>query len=160
MAMNAHQRNLLYEESLKTAWTETITSVHMPNRVNEINMRDSKSALSEILERLEHENARETTSANRLGQAKIPRTMNVNDYKLPRQRHIGSIKSTKYDTFVERLERDNPAKNINREVVEACFWKSVEDALKASGTGGAAGGEVIRDAHAVLAGAKRYWEED
>ena len=67
MAIDAHQHNLLTEESLKTAWTDTMTSVHMLNRVNEINMRDSKSALAVILERLEYESAqRKATSKNRL----------------------------------------------------------------------------------------------
>jgi len=160
MAINAHQRNLLTEESLKTAWTDTMTSVHMLNRVNEINMRDSKSALAVILERLEYESAqRKATSKNRLAYAKIPRTMKVDDYKLPslRQRYIGPIKIVKYDVFVQRLERENPSRAINRQIVEACFWQSVEDAIKASGARGAAGSEVIKEAHAVLDGAKRYW---
>jgi len=98
MVMNAHQRNLLNEESLKTAWTETITSVHMPNRVNEINMRNSKSGLAVILERLEYESAqRQARSSNPRAYPKVPSTMRVNDYKLPslKQRYNGPIRDVK-----------------------------------------------------------------
>ena len=74
---------------LKTAWTDTMTSVHMLKRTNEITMRDSKSALAVILERLEYEREqRQATSKNRLAYAKIPRTMKVDDYKPVSYTHL------------------------------------------------------------------------
>jgi hypothetical protein len=160
MTMNTQQHNLLTEDSLKTAWTETMTSTHFPERVNEMNMRVSKSALSAVLEKLEAESARRRAkSSNPRAYPKVPSTMRVNDYKLPslRQQYNGPIRSVKYDVFVEQLERDNPAKIISRDVVEACFWRSVDDAIKTSGARGAAGSEIIKEAHTVLDGAKRYW---
>ena len=163
LTMNTQQSNLLTEESLKTAWTDTMTSIHLPERVNEMNMRDSKSALAAVLEKLDWESARhQAKSSNPRAFPKVPSTLRVSDYKLPslRQQYNGPIKDVKYDVFVDRVQRNNPSKPITRGVVEACFWRAVDDAIKTSRARGAAGCEIIKEARTVLDEAQRYWAEN
>ena len=163
MTMNTQQHNLLTEDSLKTAWTDTMTAIHLPERVNEMNMRDSKPALAAVLEKLDWESARrQAKSSNPRAFPKVPSTLRVSDYKLPslREQYNGPIRDVKYDVFVERLERSDPSKPLGRDVVEACFWRAVDDAIKTSRARGAAGSEIIKEARTVLDEAQRYWAEN
>lgn len=82
--------------------------------------------------------------------------MDLKEYKLPWLgfKHVQAIK---YADFVKTLRQANPDKDVNRDIVEACFWKAINVQIwdhKVKGTKAAA---MIAEGRKVLAQARKYW---
>jgi len=84
--------------------------------------------------------------------------LDVTGYKLPWLvgKHIEAIR---YPEFAKRIRQAKPDKRISQEIVEACFWKAVNNQFKSEKVKGPTATSMIVDGRKVLAQARKYWSD-
>ena len=159
--LNKKERSLLTEMNIKTAWTETMRNLHLDNRVEEMNSKAGKSAMFDIVSKAQikeqkHANAIKNSRSRWLPPS-VLKDLDVRGYKIPTlgPKHLEAVR---YSHFAKQVQQANIGKPFNQEVVEACFWRLVDDLLKRVSRGSSTNlPTIMKEGRSVMTQAEAYW---
>jgi hypothetical protein len=152
-------RSQLTEVNIKGAWTGTLRKLHLDDRVEEMNSKTGRSAMQDILSKLQSVDQRRTSEVQngreRWQAPSVFKDLDISEYRIPTlgPKHLEAVK---YSHFAKQVQQANKGKPFNREVVDACFGRMVNDLLRKMGAGSRAT-PLLNEAKSVMTQANTYW---
>lgn len=131
----------------------------------EMESKEGRAALASRLKEVEMRQQNQNSAArNSLAKRRerpdvVPKDVDTSQYRIS---NLGTkhVKAIRYLDFATKLAKANPDKTMNRKIVEACFWKAVDNQMLQMRAKGPTAKVIVDEAKDVLSQADLYWEKE